>query len=362
MKLAPVEKELRKFKRSIVHKIVHTGQHYDYKLSRIFFKDLELPKPDIYLGVGSGSHSEQTARIMHRFEEVVFKERPDLVIVFGDVNSTLACSLVCSKILYENNTVPVAHVEAGLRSFDRTMPEEINRIVTDNLSRYLFVTEKAGVDNLNKEGISKNRIFLVGDTMIDSLMMYKKKFRRKAIFKKYEVTPGRFALVTIHRPVNVDNSKSLKKVISILKKASLMTGSADPKFKILFPIHPRTKKMLGKFGFNKEFRKSGNIVLTDPIGYSEFIGLLMRSKFVVTDSGGIQEEATFLKIPCLTLRDSFERPETISAGSNTLCGLDEKLVLGKVKEIMSGKYKTRKIPKLMDGKAARRISKVILSK
>lgn len=361
MKLAPVEKELRKFKRRIIHKIVHTGQHYDYKLSRIFFKDLELPRPDIYLGVGSGSHSEQTALIMHRFEEVVIKERPDLVIVFGDVNSTLACSLVCSKIYYENSSIPVAHVEAGLRSFDRTMPEEINRIVTDNLSKYLFVTEKAGVDNLYKEGISKDKIFLVGDTMIDSLITFRKKFRGTDILKKYSVSPGRYTLVTVHRPVNVDNKKNLKKVISILKKTSRLTGSADPEFKILFPIHPRTKKMLRKFGFNKEFKKSGNIILTDPIGYPEFIGLLMRSKFVITDSGGIQEEATFLKKPCLTLRDSFERPETISTGSNTLCRLDEKLVLRKVKEIISGKYKTSKIPKLMDGKAAGRILKVILS-
>jgi UDP-N-acetylglucosamine 2-epimerase (non-hydrolysing) len=361
MKLAPLEKELRRYKGKVIHKIVHTGQHYDYKLSRIFFKDLELPKPDIYLGVGSAPHAEQTARIMERFEEVVFKERPDLVLVFGDVNSTLACSLVCSKIHHGKCTIPVAHVEAGLRSSDRTMPEEINRIVTDNLSKYLFVTEKAGVDNLVKEGISKDKIFLVGDSMIDSLKMFRKKFRSPGIIKKYKVTPLRFALATIHRPVNVDNKKNLLMVISILKKTLALAGNAETEFKILFPIHPRTKKMIRKFGLSKEFGKIKNIILSDPIGYTDFIGLLMQSKFVITDSGGIQEEATFLKIPCLTLRDSFERPETISIGSNTLCGLDEKLILRKVKEIISGKYKTFKIPKLMDGKASKRIRKIILA-
>ena len=361
MKLAPLEKELRKYKRRVIHKIVHTGQHYDYKLSRIFFKDLELPRPDIYLGVGSGSHSAQTARIMQRFEEVVFKERPDLVIVFGDVNSTLACSLVCSKIHYDNGTIPVAHVEAGLRSFDRTMPEEINRIVTDNLSEYLFVTEKAGVENLKKEGISKGKIFLVGDTMIDSLVMFRKKILNPDILKKHKVSPGGYAITTIHRPVNVDEKRNLQNVISILKKITLMAQFPDSDFKILFPVHPRTKKMLGKFGLLSGFRKIKNLVLTDPIGYTEFIGLLKQSKFVITDSGGVQEEATFLKVPCLTLRDSFERPETILIGSNTLCRLNEKLILGKVKEILSGKYKTCKIPRLMDGNTARRIRKVILS-
>lgn len=361
MKLAPLEKELRKYKRSVIHKIVHTGQHYDYKLSRIFFKDLELPEPDIYLGVGSGSHSSQTARIMQRFEEVVFKERPDLVIVFGDVNSTLACSLVCSKIHYDNGTIPVAHVEAGLRSFDRTMPEETNRIVTDNLSEYLFVTEKAGVENLKKEGISKDKIFLVGDTMIDSLVMFREKFLKSGILKKHKVSHGRYALATIHRPVNVDEKRNLQKVISILKKIIFLAQPRDPDFRILFPVHPRTKKMLGKFGLLSALRKIENLVLSDPIGYTEFIGLLMQSKFVMTDSGGIQEEATFLKVPCLTFRDSFERPETIFLGSNTLCGLNEKLILGKVREILSGKYKTCKIPKLMDGNSAERIRKVILS-
>ena len=361
MKLAPLEKELRKYKKRVVHKIVHTGQHYDFKLSRIFFKDLELPKPDIYLGAGSGSHSGQTARIMEKFEEVVFKERPDLVIVFGDVNSTLACSLVCSKIHHGKSTIPVAHVEAGLRSFDRTMPEEINRIVTDNLSKYLFVTEKAGVDNLVNEGISKDKIFLAGDTLIDSLVMFRKKFNNPGILRKYKVSPSEFALATIHRPVNVDNRKNLLKVISILKKTLALVEETEPEFKILFPAHPRTKKMLGNFGLLREFRKMKNIIFTDPVGYTEFIGLLMQSKFVITDSGGVQEEATFLKIPCLTLRDSFERPETISLGSNTLCGLDEKLILKKVKEIISGKYKSFKIPKLMDGKAAKRIRKIILA-
>jgi UDP-N-acetylglucosamine 2-epimerase (non-hydrolysing) len=362
MKLAPVERELRKYGDKVIHKIVHTGQHYDYTLSRIFFKDLELPEPDLYLGAGSGTHAEQTERIMNSFEKVVTDEKPDLVIVFGDVNSTLACSLVCSKIPHnEYETIPVAHVEAGLRSFDKTMPEEINRIVTDNLSKYLFVTEKAGVDNLVKEGISKNRIFLVGDTMIDSIIRFWKKFQRTNSFKKFNVLPNGFALATIHRPSNVDEIKNLSKVISILQKISNRMQRENPKQKIIFPMHPRTKKMLTSFGLMKVLKKIKNTIITEPIGYTDFIGLLTKSKFVITDSGGIQEEATFLGIPCLTFRNSFERPETISMGTNTLCGLDEKLIARKADEIYSGRYKKGKVPKLMDGKASERIVKIILS-
>jgi UDP-N-acetylglucosamine 2-epimerase (non-hydrolysing) len=362
MKLAPVERELRKYRDKVIHKIVHTGQHYDYTLSRIFFKDLELPEPDIYLGAGSGSHAEQTERIMNAFEKVVLNERPDLVIVFGDVNSTLACSLVCSKIPHnESETIRVAHVEAGLRSFDRTMPEEINRIVTDSLSKYLFVTEKAGADNLVQEGVSKNRIFLAGDTMIDSIIRFKKKFQRTKALTKFTVSSGGFALATIHRPSNVDEKKNLFRVISILQKISARMLSESPHNKIIFPLHPRTKKMLASSGLISRLRKIKNVIISEPIGYTDFIGLLMKSKFVITDSGGVQEEATFLGIPCLTLRNSFERPETIVMGTNTLCGLDEKLIARKVNEIYSGKYKKGKIPKLMDGKASERIVKIILS-
>lgn len=358
MKLAPIERELRKYKDRIVHIIVHTGQHYDYKLSRIFFKDLELPEPDIYLGAGSSSHAVQTAKIMESFEEVVLREKPDLVLVFGDVNSTLACSLVCSKIINGGKTIPVAHIEAGLRSFDRAMPEEINRIVTDGLSRFLFVTEKAGVDNLVKEGVSRKKIYLAGDVMIDSLVCHRKKFAASRILEKLRLSPGGFALATLHRPSNVDSKASLKKILSVMAKISghLKTGQ-----KIIFPVHPRTVKMMKSLGLKKSFEKIRSLVLTEPVGYTDFISLLKNCRFVLTDSGGIQEEATFLRVPCLTLRDSFERPETISIGTNTLCGLDENLVHAKVGEIFAGKYKKGKIPKLMDGKASKRIVKILIN-
>ena len=361
MKLAPLELELRKYRDKVLHIIVHTGQHYDYTLSRIFFKDLELPSPHIYLNAGSASHAEQTAKIMAEFEKVVLKEKPDLVIVFGDVNSTLACSLVCSKIAYNNSkTIPVAHVEAGLRSFDTSMPEEINRIVTDSLSKFLFITEKAGIDNLKAEGIPRGRMYLTGDLMIDSLFINRKKFIGSKAVRKFKVNAGEFILVTIHRPVNVDDKKNLSKIISVLQKISLYTLTLGFEHKIIFPVHPRTKKMLEVFGLKNKINGIKNIILSEPIGYTDFISLLMKSKFVVTDSGGIQEEATFLRKPCLTLRNSFERPETISIGTNTLCSLDEKLVMKKVKEIYEGKYKRGKIPRLMDGKTSVRIAKILL--
>ena len=360
MKLAPIERELIKYRNIITHKIVHTGQHYDQKLSQIFFKDLDLPAPEVFLGAGSGSHAEQTAKIMHEFEKVVLWEKPDLVIVFGDVNSTLACAVVCSKIHHGSTTIPLAHVESGLRSFDRTMPEEINRIVTDNLSGYLFVTEKAGVVNLVKEGIDKKKIYLTGDTMIDSLVYFRSKFNKSAILKQSGLQKGNFALTTIHRPVNVDNKTSLNKIISILSGISKASAGFNKEFKMVFPVHPRTLKMIKTFGLQKDFNKIYNLVITEPAGYTEFIRLLSDCRFVVTDSGGIQEEATFMKVPCLTLRDSFERPETIEPGSNTLCGLNEDIVVKKVKEIFTGKYKKGRVPKLMDGNAAKRIVKVLL--
>ena len=360
MKLAPVARELKKYTSTITHRILHTGQHYDYKLSKVFFKDLDLPKPDIYLGIGSSSHSEQTARIMTEFEKVVIKEKPDLVIVFGDVNSTLACSLVCSKIISSaGSAIPVAHVESGLRSFDRTMPEEINRIVTDSLSKILFVTEKIGVKNLIDEGVSKNRIFLTGDTMIDALIQFKNKFKGSKILSKYGVKPGQYLLATIHRPANVDSKRNLEKIIKIFEKVSQEFSKQNIDGKIVFPVHPRTMKMINTFGLTNRLAGIENLIVDEPAGYTDFIKLLMDSKFVMTDSGGIQEEATFLRIPCLTLRDSFERAETLEIGTNTLCSLNEKLILGKVKEIFAGKYKKGKIPRLMDGKASQRIVQII---
>lgn len=362
VKLAPIEREFRKYKSQFTHIIVHTGQHYDYKLSQIFFKDLDMPKPDIYLGAGSASHAAQTAKIMTEFEKVVIKEKPDLVIVFGDVNSTIACALVCSKITYNGASVPVAHVEAGLRSFDLTMPEEINRIVTDTLSKYLFITEKTGVTNLLKEGIDKSKIFLVGDTMIDSLVHYRSKIDKSKVLRRLKLQPKKFILSTIHRPANVDNKPSLSKIISIFKKISAKALSYDPDIKIILPVHPRTLKMAGRFGLLKKVKAIKNLLLIEPLGYTDFIKLLTTCKLVITDSGGIQEEATFLKIPCLTLRDSFERPETLELGTNTLCMLNEKLILVKIKEVFEGSYKRGKIPRLMDGKASKRVVSVLKSR
>jgi UDP-N-acetylglucosamine 2-epimerase (non-hydrolysing) len=360
MKLAPIERELKKSSRYFEHIIVHTGQHYDYRLSRIFFKDLDLPEPGIYLGIGSSSHGDQTGRIMQEFEKVLLAQKPDLVMVYGDVNSTLACSLVCSKIPYKRNeTLPVAHVESGLRSFDRTMPEEINRIVTDIISKYLFVTEKAGADNLKQEGVSKDKIFLVGDVMIDSLTANRKKFESSTALRKLDLKRKEFILLTLHRPANVDVKNNLEKIISLLEKISVSFSSRDEKIKMVFPIHPRTKKMLKSFGLSGRIQKIKDLLITDPAGYTDFIHLLKNSLLVITDSGGVQEEATFLRIPCLTLRDSFERPETITKGTNTLCGLNNELVLSKVKEVLTGKYKKSLIPKLMDGKAAQRIVKIL---
>jgi UDP-N-acetylglucosamine 2-epimerase (non-hydrolysing) len=359
MKLAPIERELKRYRSLFTHLIVHTGQHYDQTLSNIFFKDLGLPRPHIFLGAGSGTHAEQTAKIMEGFEKVVLKEKPDLVIVFGDVNSTIACTLVCSKIHLGSQPIPVAHIEAGLRSFDMTMPEEINRIITDSLSKFLFITEKQGVVNLLNEGISKKRIHLVGDTMIDSLVYFKNKVSRSKILDKLELKPGKFILSTIHRPVNVDNKASLEKTISIFQKISSLLSMYDTETKIVLPLHPRTRKMAEKFRLFNKLKSIPGILLTEPAGYIDFIRLLGKSKLVITDSGGIQEEATFLKIPCLTLRDSFERPETLLIGSNTLCSLDEKLILRNVKDVFKGKYKTGKIPPLMDGKASVRIVKIL---
>lgn len=361
MKLAPIEREFRKHKHLFTHIIVHTGQHYDYRLSQVFFKDLDMPKPAIYLGAGSGSHAEQTARIMEGFEKVVLKEKPDMVIVFGDVNSTIACSLVCSKIHHNGGTIPVAHVESGLRSFDLTMPEEVNRIVTDSLSSLLFVTEKAGVVNLLKEGVNKKKIHLTGDTMIDSLVHYKSKINRSFILKKLALKENTFILATIHRPVNVDNRESLGKIISIFEELSKLSLKYDAQSKLVLPIHPRTLKMAETFGLLIRISAIKNLQLIEPAGYVDFIRLLVGCKFVLTDSGGIQEEATFLRKPCLTLRESFERPETLEIGTNTLCGLNKSLINAKANEIFTGRYKKGRIPKLMDGKASRRIVNAVKS-
>ncbi len=352
MKVAPLHRVFSKMD-NVEHLIVHTGQHYDQNMSKVFFEDLELPKPDVYLGVGSGTHAEQTAKVMMEFEKVLVKEKPDLVIVVGDVNSTVACSLTASKLL-----IPVAHVEAGLRSFDRTMPEEINRMVTDVLSDYLFVTEESGVVNLKNEGVSEKRIFLVGDVMIDSLMMYREKAKKSVICYRLSVIsgqrilPGNYTLVTLHRPSNVDDKKNLETILDIFR-------AIEKHGVIVFPIHPRTRKRIEEFGLSSQFVAVKNLVLTDPLGYLDFLNLMMDAKIVLTDSGGIQEETTFLDVPCLTLRENTERPITLEAGTNILAGLSVEKAVALTGECYADTWKQSKVPDLWDGKAAERIGNIL---
>ena len=347
MKVAPLHKEFKKYSDSIRHIIVHTGQHYDEAMSKVFFEDLELPQPDFYLGVGSGTHAEQTAKIMVEFEKVLQRQRADLVVVVGDVNSTVSCSLVSAKM-----GIPVAHVEAGLRSFDRSMPEEINRLLTDAIARDLFVSEPSGVSNLNREGVDKKRIFLVGNIMIDSLITYRKKAQQSGILKKLGLAARSFILVTLHRPSNVDTKEGLEGILSLFENVAKRTT-------IVFPIHPRTKKMLGQFGLDNRAALIRGLKLIEPLGYIDFLGVMDQAQLVVTDSGGIQEETTYLGIPCLTMRENTERPITVELGTNQLTGSDISVVQRKCLELLGGKAKNGRIPELWDGKTAERIANII---
>ena len=343
MKVAPLHREFKKY-RNVKHFIIHTGQHYDKNMSKIFFEDLEMPEPSEYLNVGSGTHAVQTANVMIEFEKVVNKIKPDLVIVVGDVNSTVACSLVAKKYL-----IPVAHVEAGLRSFDRTMPEEINRILTDSISDLLFVTEKSGLENLFNEGINKSKIIFTGNVMIDSIKNFINKADKSTILTHLNLKAKKYFLVTLHRPSNVDNK-------IILEKLAKLFSELPSEYKIVFPVHPRTRKMISNYNLMEKFNNE-KIILTEPIGYLDFINLIKNSKIVITDSGGIQEETTFLKIPCLTLRKNTERPITVELGTNILCGDNYSFVKKEINKILNGKSKIGKIPKLWDGNSAGRIVK-----
>lgn len=357
MKMAPVHKELLKHRKKVTHKIIHTGQHYDKKMSAVFFKELELPKPHIYLGVGSKSHAEQTALIMIKLEKILQIEKPDLVLVYGDVNSTIAAGLVCAKLYGKNGCpIPLAHVESGLRSRDRKMPEEINRILTDNIADYLFITEKSGYENLISGGFDRKKIFFVGNTMIDSLGDYIVKAGKSKVLKNLCISKKTYALVTLHRPSNVDNKNNLLKILRILKSINIINKETD----IVFPVHPRTVKMIEKFRLKKKFEEVKNLIITEPFGYINFLALIKNAKYVLTDSGGIQEETTFLKVPCLTLRENTERPITITEGTNVLCGLREEKIISTVKKFESGRIAKSCIPKFWDGKAAKRIVHLLL--
>jgi len=345
MKMAPVHRAFQKYKSEYQHLICHTGQHYDEKMSKIFFEDLELPHPDFYLGVGSGSHAQQTARVMIEFEKILIEQQPECVIVYGDVNSTIACAMTAVKL-----GIKVAHVEAGLRSFDRTMPEEINRILTDSISDFLFVTEQSGIDNLKNEGVVTDKVFFVGNTMIDSLIYYQIKANQSNAHTTYELNSGDLVLATLHRPHNVDTTEQLEKIVSLL-------NSISEKAKILFPIHPRTRKNLEAAKLISTFKK--NIIITEPIGYINFLSLMQKSKLIITDSGGIQEETTYLGIQCITARDNTERPSTVEIGTNQLVGTNWEDVGNAALSVLSGNFKQGSIPPLWDGHAAERIVEML---
>ena len=338
--------------------LVHTGQHYDRAMSDLFFQQLGIPEPDVNLGVGSASHAVQTAEIMRAFEPVIVEQKPDAVLVVGDVNSTIACGLVAVKL-----GVKLIHVEAGLRSFDRTMPEEINRLLTDAISDLLFCSEPSGVENLRREGVAEEKIHLVGNVMIDTLLQFRAKAEKSA---KIKINQQDYALLTLHRPSNVDDKKTFRNILDALKDVS-------KKIPILFPAHPRTQKQIKVFGYEKYFNvlslnpmnsihPKNSINLSGPLSYLDFLNLMANSKLVYTDSGGIQEETTILGIPCLTIRENTERPVTIEEGTNILVGSDREKIAEESYKILKGKGKKGRIPKLWDGKASERIVNILLGR
>jgi UDP-N-acetylglucosamine 2-epimerase (non-hydrolysing) len=343
MKAAPVLRAFRQYC-TVEQLVVHTGQHYDFNMSDVFFQQLEMAPPDINLQVGSGSHAQQTAQIISRFETVVLERKPDLVVVYGDVNSTAAAALVCSKL-----TVPVGHVEAGLRSFDRTMPEEINRLITDQVADLLFTPSEDGNINLTREGVSTEKIHFVGNVMIDTLV-------RMLPAAKQQVAsgvPSRFALITLHRPSNVDDPVWLSEIFGALTEIG-------KDIQLLFPVHPRTRHRLMAAGVTPDCFPT--VRLMDPLPYLEFLGLQMRATMVITDSGGIQEETTFLGVPCLTMRENTERPITITVGTNLLIGRSTEKLRTEVERILRGDAERGTVPYRWDGHAAERIAAVIMGK
>jgi len=343
MKVAPIWRCLES-DTTLEKKLVHTGQHYDDNMSKVFFDDLCLPKPDVFLGVGSGSHASQTAKVMIEMETVFAREHPDLLIVVGDVNSTLAAALVASKL-----GVPVAHVEAGLRSFDRTMPEEINRMLTDVIADLLFTTEPSAEQNLLREGVDPDKIHFVGNVMIDSLHFYRPRAEQSRILEELSVTPQAYGVVTLHRPSNVDDPEVLSGILGSLAEL----GDGCP---MVFPVHPRTRKVIED---NKLDVPADRIRILAPIGYLDFAKLLIHARLVLTDSGGIQEETTVLGVPCLTIRENTERPITLEIGTNRLVGVDPERILQEGRRALQQGPGGGQIPDLWDGNAAARIVEVV---
>ena len=346
MKIAPIVAQLKAAPDLFTSVLVHTGQHYDEKLSKVFFDELGIPHPDFNLNVGSGSHAQQTAAIMAAFEPVLLQHPPDVLIVVGDVNSTIACALVASKL-----GIAVAHVEAGLRSFDRSMPEEINRLLTDQISDFLFTSEPGAAENLQREGVDATKIHFVGNVMIDTLLAHRARAREQNVPARFDVTPRHYGLLTLHRPSNVDDPVTFERVIE-----AVATLSREMPF--IFPVHPRTRPMLAQSARASALVADGSLRPVDPLGYVDFLGLMDGSRVVLTDSGGIQEETTILGVPCLTLRENTERPVTLTHGTNALVGTDP----GRVVEAWQrakADARGRRIPPLWDGQAARRIVEVL---
>ena len=349
MKIAPLMSAFRREPR-IEPLLVHTGQHYDEKMSDLFFRQLEIPEPDVNLGCGGRSHAQQTAAIMTGFEPVVLEHKPDAVLVVGDVNSTIACGLVAVKL-----GVKLIHVEAGLRSFDRTMPEEINRVLTDAISDLLFCTEQAGVDNLRREGVAEEKIRLVGNVMIDTLLKNREKAELTRVLEEFGLDPRSYAVATLHRPANVDDPAALAGLVEVL-------DAVQSDMPLILPIHPRTRDHLCAGGLMARVGAMANLRLLDPIGYLEFLKLIANARIVLTDSGGIQEETTILKIPCLTLRENTERPVTCQMGSNRVVGVKPDGIIRAYREAMQNEGRASSVPPLWDGRAAERIVDILSQK
>jgi UDP-N-acetylglucosamine 2-epimerase (non-hydrolysing) len=346
MKIAPLMRAYRQYD-SIQPILVHTGQHYDEKMSRLFFEELEIPRPDLNLEVGSGSHAQQTAEIMKRFEPVVLERNPDMVLVVGDVNSTIACALVAVKL-----GVAVAHVEAGLRSFDRNMPEEINRVLTDAVSDLLFVSEPSGLENLKREGVNSGKMHFVGNVMIDTLLFNRQKAERSTILTDMGLTARRYVVVTLHRPSNVDDPGIFTRILDALEQVQ-----AD--LPTIFPMHPRTRNSIAKMGLFARVEAMKQLRIIEPLGYLEFLKLLANAAAVLTDSGGIQEETTILKVPCLTLRENTERPVTLEQGTNRLVGTDPVKIVAAYQAVRSLTPSDGRAPDKWDGQAAQRIALIL---
>jgi UDP-N-acetylglucosamine 2-epimerase (non-hydrolysing) len=344
MKIAPLIRAIenaQKAGESIHYRLVHTGQHYDDKLSKIFFEQLQIPEPDVNLGAGSGTQAEQTARIMIEFEKDLVANPTDLVVVVGDVTSTMACTIVAKKL-----ATKVAHVEGGIRSFDMTMPEEINRIVTDSLADYFFTTSEVANKNLRESGVKESQIYFVGNTMIDTLLTQLPKAIKPSCWKSFQLKSANYFVLTMHRPSNVDDPEKFAQWMEVLDQSGLP---------IVFPVHPRTRK-----NFSNLKRQPKHILATDPLSYLEFIYLLKEAKAVITDSGGVQEETTVLGVPCLTLRNNTERPETVTEGTNKMIGDNFDALKMAIQELNDGNWKQGKVPQLWDGRAAERIISILL--